>query len=402
MLIGARMAGFDVVGNIEWRKYYHYRDADGKNTFEENYPGAIFKPSLDAMTEEEIERMSNADIAFGHPECGNYSVMNQNLNARNLPGDIPLFIELVSKLKPKFFVQDNLPGCFKGVSMEFWAEHLPEYDLYPEWISNFNYGNIQKSRRRFFMIGALKKEHYVFVPGELPNFSTLEEVLRGCEGLPNHNLHVKSGPCGKNRFNMSDKKYGEQTDIVMEEGTWENFQKYFASKPDGHVMQYVTEAGTVRRRIGTSKGYWHGHSHLLDGSSLASHPRRNLPFTIRERARIQGCPDDFIFYGEKLPFNHEKNTAMIKQTGKFMPVQFCEYVAKQIMGHLAGTPVTEKTNRQIIEHKLIDQAKGWYCENVGYADLKSACLNCGKGGKCPKRDKETNVDPSHGKQEESN
>src|SRR5262245_51859164 len=91
MLVGARQAGFEVVGNVEWRKYYHHVDADGKNTFKHNFPGAIFKLKLEDLTSEELARMSNADIALGLPECGCFSQLNPNKAAVNDPTDIPLF-----------------------------------------------------------------------------------------------------------------------------------------------------------------------------------------------------------------------------------------------------------------------------------------------------------------------
>jgi site-specific DNA-cytosine methylase len=374
MLIGARQADFDVVGNIEWRKYYHVKDAKGRNTFTENFPRAFL-----AYNYSDITKLFEIDLALGHPECGNYSIMNQSRQKKERsPGDIPLFAKLIQIIKPRFFVQDNLARSLLGYTIQQWHGALPQYDLFPEWISNYHYGNIQKSRNRFFLIGALKKENFVFIPGEKENKETLQSCLKNCKGLLNHNYHIWEGPCGKNRFNLSNKKYGEfgGEKAASENATWEEFQCYFDNQPDGHVMLYVTKEGIIRRRIGTSKGYWEGHSHLLDGSSLATHPRRNLPFTLRERARIQGCPDDFIFYGEKLPWNHEKNSDMIKQTGKFMPVQFCTYISKQIAAHIKKKKFRSSGNQLINHSKYIDEAKTWYCENVGYNHQKQVCKAC--------------------------
>ena len=73
MLLGARQAGFEIEGNVEWRKYYHESDEHGRNTFRENFPGASFP---ERMTDEEFERFSNADLALGHPECGNFSQLS--------------------------------------------------------------------------------------------------------------------------------------------------------------------------------------------------------------------------------------------------------------------------------------------------------------------------------------
>jgi hypothetical protein len=67
LLIGARQAGFDVTGNVEWRKYYHARDPDGRNSFCAYFHDAVFKEKITDLTPQEIERLMVAEIALGHP-----------------------------------------------------------------------------------------------------------------------------------------------------------------------------------------------------------------------------------------------------------------------------------------------------------------------------------------------
>jgi len=61
MLIGARQAGFDIVGNIEWRKYYH------TGTFEYNFPGAFMVKELSALSPRIIRSLRGIDLVMGHP-----------------------------------------------------------------------------------------------------------------------------------------------------------------------------------------------------------------------------------------------------------------------------------------------------------------------------------------------
>ena len=85
-------------------------------------------------------------------ECGRYSQLSgANANRAERaedPGDIPLFVDLISKLKPRFFAMDDLPKSFMAYPMSKYAEALPEMDLFPEWISNYHYGNVQKNSRK--------------------------------------------------------------------------------------------------------------------------------------------------------------------------------------------------------------------------------------------------------------
>ena len=80
MLIGARAAGFKIVGNVEWRKYYY------TNTFTGNFKGAFMVPSIDAAPEEGLK---NIDLVMGHPECGNFSNLRTNAPKYHDPADIP-------------------------------------------------------------------------------------------------------------------------------------------------------------------------------------------------------------------------------------------------------------------------------------------------------------------------
>jgi len=382
MLIGARDAGCKVVGNIEWRKYYSKPDEKGRTTFLENFKGATFVQKIDELSENQIDMFTGADIAFSHPECGNFSQLRVNKNAAlHDPGDIPIAVDLINQLKPRFFVLDELPKSLIAYPMLKWAEELPDYDLFPEWISNYNYGNVQKNRRRMFMIGALKEERFTFVAGEVENELMISDVigdLRGQEGnFPNHEKHITGKTnCGKAK-NLYE---------IGVHYTWADAQKYFRGVDEGTVMKYHSPDGAMKNRMGFYKENWDGTGHVLDGGSPLIHPKTCLPLSIRERARIQGAPDDFIFYGTKLEkngkWNFDKNMHMVKQTGKFMPVNFCRYAAKQIVAHIKGKPWKASGERLITESSYVNGAKFEYCEYSGYTDQESACANCWLVGRC--------------------
>lgn len=397
MLVGARAAGFKVVGNVEWRQYYHEADAHGRNTFKENYPGAEFPTSLEQMTEEQFQKFSNPDLALGHPECGNFSRLsgaNKNRSAMAMdPADIPLFVEIVAKLKPRFFVMDDLPGSFVAYPMEKYAEKLPEYDLFPEWISNWGYGNVQKGRDRMFMLGALKSEKWVFVPGEEEHDRKVKDVLedlpapRRGSNVPNHDPHDMAADCSR-ALNI---------DEYRKKHTWASAKKHFADKPGGYTPTLTLPPEEQERRkalglppnskrIGFLKAHWDGPSHVLTGGNAILHNLRCDPYTIRERARIQGFPDDFVFYGtvlnDKGEWNYDFNTHMVKQTGKAMPVQFCTYVSKQVAAKIRGEEFTSSRSRVILPNQHVDEAKRWYCQEVGYANQAAACGDCWLAKRC--------------------
>lgn len=377
MLVGARQEGFEIIGNIEWRPYYHYSDLQGNNTFVKNFPSSLFYSSKKDLLKDEEEAFKNVELAMGHPECGNYSnLVATSQTAEGLakkrkdPGDIPIFVDLVKTFQPEFFVQDNLPGSLLGYSIEKWAKNLPEYDLFPEWVSNWGYGNAQKFRNRFFMIGAKKKYKYVFVPKEIEHEKTLRSVL---EGLPpvNNDKHTING--------RTSHGIGVYHDDYM---TLAEYHKFWRESEEGTTIPYKASDGTWKKHIAHRKAFKDRYIPVITGNTPVVNPFTCFPFNVRERCRIQGLPDDFIIYGTKL--NHEgewnffRNLPVIRQTGKCMPVEFCRYISGQIKQHLNGDlSYREFPSRVIKDNQHISAAKSWYCENVGYPDQKLACSFCG-------------------------
>lgn len=399
LLVGAKQAGFDVVGNLEWRQYYHLQDDRGRNTFTANFRGAVFKESFDDLELPEIERMMGADLALGHPECGRFSrlsgsVRNREARAQD-PGDIPLFVELVGKLRPRFFVMDDLPKSFAAFPMAEYARMLPDYDLFPEWVSNWGYGNVQKGRDRMFMLGSRREEEWVFVPGEQEHSLTVRDVIddlptpRRGANVPNQDPHDNSIDCFR-ALNLGG---------YRKKNTWAQVQKYFLDKRGGFTLEYPTADGHVVKRIGFLKGHWDGPSHVLTGGNAILHHQRCEPYTIRERARIQGFPDDFVFYGtplnDKGEWNHDLGSPLVKQTGKAMPTQFAAYVSAQVAAHIQGQPFVSSGRRVIHSNVDVDQAKRWYCATKGYPDQAKACGACWMAARCEIRTGQYNL-PSIG------
>ena len=385
MLVGARKAGFDILSNIEWRKYYHHRDEYDRNTFEENFPEAILVKTKEDLSEDQLQKFSGADLAMGHPECGNYSTMSataqksRSLSEMNQdPGDIPIFANAVKTLKPRFFVQDNLPKSLLGFTIQDWAHYLPEYDLYPEWVSNWGYGNIQKYRKRFFMIGSLKEEKYVFTPREYDHAKTYWDIhCMVRPGMHNHEDHTLVGNTSKGKGIYSDSPMN-----------WEEYKKFMLSNDDGVTIPYISQDGSRKKHIGWRKAFKNGYVPVITGGCPIANPVTGLPFSIRERCFIQGLPEDFLIYGTKLEddgtWNHSRNSAIIKQTGKCMPVQFCEFVSQQIADHISGSHIHEPSSaKRILSPNLyITEAKQWYCKNVGYSDPVKTCQACWMKGRC--------------------
>lgn len=375
MLIGARQAGFQVIGNIEWRKYFH------TGTFEYNFKNAWMVEVYKDLTEDQKKDIFGVDLVMGHSECGNFS----NLRTKNIekslgdPGDIPFFVDIVSKIKPKFVVMDNLPRSFEAFSVVDYVEKLFDYDLFFEWISNYNYGNTQKERNRFFLIGARKDQNFVFQPGEFYHDKRMVDVIGD---LPKYKNIYEI-----NHVHFLENKYlrgwsGHNFDKFCPKGvrvTLREFKEKIKNYPLKRNFVYYNLRKEKKQRIGHLKCDINHYSPVMTGGGFS---RDNCfrsdtlnPLTPRERARIQGCPDDFIFQPLDL-FKNNNYFKIYKQIGKFMPVEFCKYVADQIKANLKNRNFETTGDRLIKSNEYIDNAKKWYCKNVGYSNQEETCRSC--------------------------
>lgn len=390
MLVGAQDLGFRVLGNLEWRDYYRYRVGGRPSTFVNNFPGAFMARGLNDVPEELFP--GDIDFAAGHPECGRYSQLSHSVQSGNGAyqasrgsdvSDIPLFLKLVARLKPRFFLMDDLPASFGPLPMEKYVELLPEYDLFPEWVSNWGYGNIQKHRNRMFVVGALKSEKFVFRPGEFTHELRVQDIIGDLvdftEDIPNHQTVDEDYIPGR-YVNMN---------YLGHRPSWKELRQ--SNHDFRKQTPYITKDGEEKIRPGTWSPRWDDTTcPVLSGGFNPIHALRRLPFSIRERARIQGFPDDFIFNFDEAgphreiwePYNSDGQRG-IKQTGKAMPLQFCNYVAKQVKAHIEGKKFKTTDKRVAKPQPKVSEAKLDFCMQSGYADQDAACKSCWLTATCP-------------------
>lgn len=385
MLIGAKRQGFEIVGNIEWRKYYH------TGTFEHNFPESFMINTLDELDDQKLKKCKDLDLIIGHTECGNFSQMRANKNNAidaGDKGDIPEFVEAVKRLRPKFFVMDNLPKSLIVADWAYYASELPDYDIHFEWISNFNYGNIQKNRKRLFVIGSKKELGFYFIPGEFDHNTSIIDRLKTIdpEAENNERLDLDLVYSGWGRYNFDPNYINKSVDenrITLRE-----LQGFLKDLPLNNIIPYYNRKGERKLRIGFYPIDVNGHAGVLSGGGAAfdNHFRSDtlFPFTPRERAKIQGCPDDFVFFPKNVTQTNKGYGSLIKQTGKFMPVEFCTFITAQIKAFLMGErnegDYTQK--RMVSENIYVDKNKYDFCQMEGYTNQEKVCKFCGSKKYC--------------------
>lgn len=339
----ARHLGCKIVGNVETRRYF--RTAPW--AWDANFHGiqTTFDPSAlpDALME--------ADLAFGHPPCGRQSTLGQvasrdlpehirearETKRRKDPGLLPLFTDLVRRTKPKMFALDNLPKILHTVTPEaWWRKELPGYKLTFIIITNFDYGSCQR-RVRLWVIGSRGKPfHFKPTSKRIEGPRTAWEAISDLPWEPWINIpeiiHVHRDP--------NYKPEGSYWDTELRRGKRYQLQythelaRAFLSIPMEHIMIYRTASGRIAHKIGRLRCSLYNTSRVVSGLETLHHPLSGWPFTMRERARIMGWPDDFQLTDGNVELNRSNLYKLLRVTGKGVPSEFPRYLIPQMQAHL--------------------------------------------------------------------
>ena len=279
---------------------------------------------------------SSIDGIIGGPPCQGYSQKGQRktiLDERNYL--FHHFYKAVNYIKPRFFVMENVPTLLTAESGHFKNEILElfgsiGYTLSLKTLNASNFG-VPQRRRRAFVIGSNSvriiempkpnnkkvtiwdaisdlafldsgegqfEQKYRFEPQSLYQ----EEMRKNSNLLYNHKA-TNHSPVTLERLAMIPPNGGkehlpeEHLTKSIYSGTWSRMKK------DGTAVTITTRFDTP-------------------SSGEFTHPVLNRAITIREAARLQSFPDDYIFYGTK--------KSKMKQVGNAVPPILAEYIASAI------------------------------------------------------------------------
>ncbi len=210
--------------------------------------------------------------------------------------------------------------------------------------------------------------------------------LQGNEGtIPNHDPHVTNIVATGFRSPI----HGEFDRKLL----WSEVSDYVLNDMrEAQVWPYWAADGTQKVKIGVYKGKKDGGVNTLNGGVGSFNPWTGLPYSLRERLRIQGFPDDFILYGTKLEedgsWNAMRNGNMTRQTGKGMPVQWATFIAQQIADYYNGVETKLVHTKHHYTPPIVSEAKQTICRDLGgYGKNQDrACEVCWLREKCTIRD----------------
>ncbi len=297
--------------------------------------------SLDLQATFEKYR-GKTDVVIGGPPCQGFSQKGQRKTIHDERNFLfKYYVKVVELVHPTYFVMENVPNLLTAENGYFLKEIIELFNAMgyqlKTGVLNASAFGVPQNRRRAVIIGKLNapapdlpvpQETVVTIwdaisdlaflaSGEgkeeqpYPNApqSDYQRKLRGhCDILHNH-VVTRHSPLALERLAMIPPNAGKE--VLPEEhltksiysGTWTRMRKDEISV-------------TITTRFDTPS------------SGKFTHPYLDRAITVREAARIQSFPDDFVFIGTKC--------SQMKQVGNAVPPLLAGAIAETIMTDILG------------------------------------------------------------------
>lgn len=308
--LGFERAGFKIIyANDNWKGCWE--------TFERNHGIKMDKRSIVDIKSDEIP---DATGIIGGPPCQSWSLAGSMRGINDPRGR--LFYEYIRILKdkqPKFFLAENVPGIISSANIKEFRKILSRfealgYSVQYSLLNSRDFG-VPQDRKRVIIVGYRKDLGMSF------DFSRLERqksvsLKEAIGDLP------ESTPAYGNKPNASlpvpnhEHMIGGFSTIFMSRNRVRSWDECSFTIQAGGRHEPLHPDSQKMVKIEADK--WE-----FDSGS-GKEPRR---LSVREAARVQTFPDDFIFYYDSV----DKGYTMV---GNAVPVKLAEAIAKKIKADL--------------------------------------------------------------------
>lgn len=322
---GLTKAGFDIVAGVD-------NCADALVTFERNHPGAKSAlVDLGNFSPDDIEKIagSDIDVVVGGPPCQGFSISGKR-NPDDPRNKLYIgFIEVVAYYKPKAFILENVPNLISMAGGNVKDEIIKEftalgYNVQYKVLLASDYG-VPQNRKRVFFVGVRDGLEFSY-----PVATFADEKRTTSDAISDLTEYsLDEGATNKNAaLTEYQKMMRKNTDRVFNHeisAHSEQTVSTIALVPDGGNYKDLPEhLKNIRKRniAWTRFGSFKPSNTIDTGHRHHFHYKFNRIPTVRESARLQSFPDDFIFYGSK--------TSQYKQVGNAVPPILAEAIGIEL------------------------------------------------------------------------
>ncbi|MFZ5429081.1 MAG: DNA (cytosine-5-)-methyltransferase [Bacteroidota bacterium] len=284
------------------------------------------------IIEDDIKNISftdlkgKVDIVTGGFPCQAFSYAGKKLGLNDARGTLFYeFARIVQETLPAICVGENVRGLLtheNGRTIEGMISILDEigYNVITPRIFKTIFYKVPQKRERVLIVGIRKDlNHHLFeFPKPHKKIYTLKDALKKGE-LYNCDAPESAGskyPKGKK----------EVLDLVPEGGYWRDLPIDIQKKYMGGSFYLGGGKTGMARRMSWSEPSLTLTCSPAQKQTERCHPNETRPFTVREYARIQTFPDDWVFSGSV--------SQQYKQIGNAVPVNFAKEVGYSIVKFL--------------------------------------------------------------------
>lgn len=253
------------------------------------------------------------DIITGGFPCQAFSFAGKKLGFDDTRGTLfHEFARCVQEVQPKMFLAENVRGLVshdKGRTLKTIIEVLESLGYHTQQkVMNACYYGVGQKRERIVIVGIRNDLDISFsYPIEEKKWTTLREALRDCP---------------KSAGEQYSEKKQKVLKLVPAGGCWVDLPENVAKEYMG--KSYYSGGGRrgMARRISWDEPCLTLTCSPSQKQTERCHPEETRPFTVREYARIQSFPDDWIFCGGL--------GDQYKQIGNAVPVEMARRIGVQL------------------------------------------------------------------------
>ncbi len=321
--LGFKKAGFDII----WANEY---DSTIWETFEYNFPETkLDKRSIINVPTSEIPF---ADGIIGGPPCQSWSEAGAGRGINDQRGQLFYeYIRILKEKQPLFFLAENVSGILLPRHREAFEEILQQFDsagyIVKHQLLNANDYGVPEDRLRIIIVGYHKSKVGISFefPKPLAHKLTLKDAIFDLRrSKPAKPLNKTNG----DELEIPNHEYmnGGFSSIYMSRNrvrSWD--EPSFTIQAGGRHAPIHPQAPKMKFIEQNIRIFIPGKEHLY----------RRL--TVRECARIQTFPDNFIFKYSDIADGY-------KMVGNAVPVEFARNIAVKIMQDLKSLKVLGDNN----------------------------------------------------------
>lgn len=328
---GFEKAGFNILLGID-------NDAKALETFELNHDNAksICGDITEIHYEEHIKPLignKTIDIIIGGPPCQGMSLSGPRKFDDPRNKLYLSYIRLVDEIRPKMFVIENVPGLvglFGGQIKDSIIEKFEKmgYSIQYKILCASDYG-VPQSRRRVVFVGSRIGDY---------EYPKVQEQQVTCE-MALSDLPPLVDELGEEEMKYASKPKNDYQRLMRERS--KNVRNHVAASHSDKVKKIISLVPDGGNYKDLPEEYIHSRNFHVAWTRFASdkpaptidtghrhhfHYKYNRVPTVRECARLQSFPDDFIFLGNK--------TQQFRQVGNAVPPIMAQRIADQVMDAL--------------------------------------------------------------------